>query len=81
MSVKQQIRDYIVEFITYGDPIGDDQSLLESGTIDSTGAMELILYIEETFNVVISDDDIDPSKLDTINLITRLVEDKFASAA
>lgn len=80
-DIKQKIHDYIVEFITYGDPIGDDESLLESGRIDSTGAMECIMFMEETFNVIIADEDVDPSKLDTINLMTALVESKLKEAA
>ena len=70
------IGNYIEEFVTYGDPVGDDDSLLESDLIDSTGAMELVLFLEETFDIVVDDDEIDPENLDTINLIAEFVERK-----
>ena len=80
-DVKQKIHDYIVEFINYGDPIDDDASLLQSGVIDSTGAMECIMFMEETFDVIITDEDVDPAKLDTVNLMAALVEEKMKEAA
>lgn len=81
MSIKQQIHDYIVEFIMFGDKIDDDQSLIKSGVIDSTGAMEMILYLEETFNIVIGDEDVDPDNFDTVNIATAFVERKMKEAA
>ena len=81
MSVKQQVKSYIEEFITYGDPIDDDTSLLESGMVDSTGAMEMVLFLEETFDITINDKDVDPENLDTVNLITTFVESKQKEAA
>lgn len=75
-DIAAKVRDYIEEFVTYGKPVGDDDSLLESDLIDSTGAMELILFLEETFNIVVDDEDIDPEKLDTINIIANFVESK-----
>jgi len=73
MSVKSQIRDYILEFITYGEPIKDDESLVVSGMIDSTGAMELVLFVEETFDVKVPNELIGPETLDNINAIEGLV--------
>lgn len=80
-EVANKVRDYIQEFITYGDPVKDDQSLIESGTVDSTGAMELILFLEETFDIAVEDEEVDPENLDTINIIAKFVENKLKESA
>lgn len=61
--------------------LSDDESLLEKGVIDSTGVMELILFLEETFKVSIEDDEIVPDNLDTINRISQFVNSKLAKSA
>lgn len=81
MSVKDQVRKYVEEFVTYGDPVADDQSLINEGTIDSTGAMELVMFLEETFNIEIDDEEIDPENLDTLNQIESFIEGKTKEAA
>ena len=50
-----------------------DESLLDSGIIDSTGILELIMFLEEKFNITIEDDELTPENLDTIqNLVSFL---------
>lgn len=74
MSISTQVRDYIEEFVLYGDHLeSDDASLIESGVIDSTGAMELVMFIEETFDTTVPSEDINPDNLDTVNSITSLI--------
>ena len=82
MSVKDQIRSYIEEYMLFGDPVeSDDLSLLDSGLVDSTGTMELVLFIEETFNVVADDGEIIPENFESVNSITAFVERKQKAAA
>jgi acyl carrier protein len=77
MSIKDQINEYILEFVTYGEPIdGDDASLIESDLIDSTGVMELVMFLEETFGITVEDEDIDPANFETVNLVSAFVERK-----
>ena len=73
-DIAKQIRDYIEEMVLYGDPLeSDDTSLIKSGMIDSTGAMEMVFFLEETFEIAVPNDDIKPENLDTVNLATALV--------
>jgi len=48
-------------------------SLTDSGTIDSTGVLELVLFLEETFVISIPDDQIVPDNLDTIDNLVRYI--------
>ena len=70
---RDKIRSYIVENFLFGDDKGlnNATSFLESGIIDSTGILELISFIEETFSMKVTDDELVPENLDSIdNLVT-----------
>ena len=81
VDVEQQIRSYIVENFLLGEDSGleSSASLLESGVMDSTGAMELVLFLEQAFNVKIKDEDLVPENLDTIRDIAAFVQRKQAA--
>jgi len=74
MSINQTIRDYIEEFVLYGGTLdSDDTSLIESDMVDSSGAMDIVMYIEGEFNVNVPASDMTPEHLDTVNRLTALV--------
>jgi acyl carrier protein len=80
MATEQQVRDYLVQNFLFGDDQGLalSQSLLASGVIDSTGVMELVMFLQKTFDIDIADQDLVPENLDTIENICRFVERKLA---
>jgi acyl carrier protein len=54
-----------------------DEDLLEQRVIDSLGLLKLVTFIEESHGVQISDGDIVPENFQSLNSITKLVEDKM----
>ena len=50
-------------------PVDDDQSLLESGVIDSFSLVDLRHFIEDTYGVTVPDMDLTPERMDTVRLI------------
>lgn len=50
-----------------------DTSLLDAGVVDSTGVIELITFIEETFEIEMPDEDLVPANLDTVNRIVAYI--------
>ncbi len=79
MSVRDEIRGYIVENFLFGDPAplaGDDVSLLDSGVIDSVGVMELIAHLEQRHGVVVADHELVPENLDSVDNLVRFVRRK-----
>ena len=78
MEVEQQIHSYIVENFLLGDDSGLEmsQSLLESGVVDSTGVMELVMFLEQTFGIEVGDEDLVPENLDTIENMASFVQRK-----
>ena len=58
MEIAPQIKQYILENFMYSDDAGeltDDLSLLDNRIMDSTGVLELVGYIEETFEIQVDD--------------------------
>ncbi|MFZ2853194.1 MAG: acyl carrier protein [Rhodocyclaceae bacterium] len=79
MDARQVIRNYILEnFLFTDDPsvITDDASFLELGIIDSVGALEIALFIEEDFGVAVGDQEMLPKNLDSVNNLVAFVESK-----
>lgn len=61
------------------DTIGNDASLLDAGVIDSTGVLELVCFLETTFGIEVSDDEMLPENLDSIRAIAGYVDRKLES--
>lgn len=75
-------RDTLRQFITdsfFVEDFADDDSFLRTGIVDSTGMMELILFLEATFAFRIEDVDLIPDNLDSIDQLLRFIERKTAS--
>jgi acyl carrier protein len=82
-QIREKIRCYIQDSILLGCDAGltDSGSLIEAGIIDSTGAIELVAFLEDAFAIVIADEELTPDNLDSIDRICRLVERKRASVS
>jgi acyl carrier protein len=78
MSMKQQLRQFIVENFYVSDPseIRDDTLLVTTGVIDSTGMLEMIAYLEETFGIAIADHEMTPENLESIDRMVAFVSRK-----
>ncbi|GMU68330.1 MAG: hypothetical protein AMXMBFR37_06630 [Steroidobacteraceae bacterium] len=79
MQVAERTRQYILEnFLFSNDPsqLGYDDSFLERGLIDSTGMLEVIMFLEETFGVKVDDEEMVPANLDSVSKIAALVRRK-----
>ena len=79
MNIETEIRKFIEEnFILEGDDhLGDEDSLLEKGIIDSTGVLELVDFIEETYQFKIQDEELVPENLDSIKNISQFIQNKL----
>lgn len=54
--------------------LSSSQSLTGTGVVDSTGVLEIIMFLERRFGLSIPDEDMTPENLDTLENITRYVE-------
>lgn len=75
-AIKDQIREFIQENLASVKGISsfrDDESLMDSGVIDSLGIFRLVTFLEESFGVRIGDEEINPENLKTVDTIEQLV--------
>jgi acyl carrier protein len=80
MDIKDQVRKFVVTNFYVPEPqsLADDASLLDRGIIDSTGVLEVIGFLEDTFGITIEDDEMLPDNLDSIERISAFVARKKA---
>ncbi len=79
MELQKEIRNFIIENFMMGrdpDQLSDSDSLLDKGIIDSTGVLELVGFLEETYNFQIEDEELIPENLDSITNLIAFVERK-----
>jgi acyl carrier protein len=83
MDVKSTIRQFVTENFYLPDPaaLDDDASLIDMGVVDSTGVLEVISFLEATFELTVKEDETVPENLDSIARITAYVERKRLAAA
>jgi len=78
MEIKDQVRDFLTTNFYVADPasLKDDISLLDRGIIDSTGVLEVIFFVEDTFGIKVEDSEMLPENLDSIERIANFVNRK-----
>lgn len=78
MNTQEQIRAFVTSNFYVADPgdLADDASLLDRGIIDSTGVLEIIIFIEDTFDIKVEDKEMLPDNLDSIERIANFVARK-----
>ena len=57
-----------------------EMSLIDNGVIDSTGVLELVGFIEETFSISVGDAELVPENFDSLAKLTSFLERKQAAA-
>lgn len=80
-QMDEKIRQYLAEtlLIEFGDDpsaTSEDTNLFESGLIDSFGFVQLVSFLEKTFDIKISDDEVMSDALSSFAKIRTFVEAK-----
>jgi len=87
VNIKQQVRQFILDNFMMGTgttsagaQFSDEASFMDGHIIDSTGFLELIAFIERSFDIRIDDDEMIPENLDSLSNIERFVQQKHQQA-
>jgi acyl carrier protein len=81
----QLIHDQVCDFIrtnflySEGDILNDGESLFERGIVDETGILELVMFVEETYGVQVSEADLVPENFDTVNNVVAFVSERLGA--
>ena len=80
-SVRDSVHAFLVKNFYVGEGgLGDAESLLDRGIVDSTGILEVVAFLEETFSIRVDDAELLPVNLDSVAGIVVFVEKKKAGA-
>ena len=75
-EIIQKLSEYIAEEILQqpGRSIQNNEALISGGLIDSFRLMDLALFVEDTFGVIIEDTELNADTFDTIDQLVSLIE-------
>ena len=77
MDITKQIQHYILENFLYTDDESElptDVSLFDTGVIDSTGVLDVVGFMEETFGIAVDDADLVPDNFDSVERMAAYVK-------
>jgi acyl carrier protein len=79
VNIKETVRQFITKnfYVPDQSKLTDNVSFLDSGIIDSTSVLELTAFLEETFKIQISDDELLPENLDSLASVEAFVSRKL----
>ena len=81
LEISAAVRKFISDNFLFREgleAIADDDSFLDAGIIDSTGVLELVSYLEETWGIVVADEEMLPENFDSIRGIVAYLQRKRA---
>jgi acyl carrier protein len=59
-----------------GYELNDDEDIFAIGFVNSIFALQLVMFVEKEFGVVVEDEDLDLANFNSINAITALIDRK-----
>ena len=77
MSLREEIKRYIRENLMSGDEsvsLGEEDSLIERGIIDSMGLMQLMMFVDERTGIRIPDSEVTLDNFETVASIDQMVD-------
>lgn len=72
---KEAIRNFILDSINIPD-LNDDDNLFESGIVNSLFAVQLMTFLEKSFNIEVTMDDLSMDNFESINATSSFVQKK-----
>ncbi len=81
-DIEQEIRSFLTRnfLIGRGETLNDDVPLL-GNVIDSTGVIELVVFVQERFTIVVEDEDVTTDNLGSVKNVVTFIEKKLRNKA
>ncbi len=79
MDYSSKIRQFVIDNFLFGDgqSLREDTSLMEEGIMDSTGILELLFFLEETYSISVEDEELVPENMDSLRNIAKFIDKKL----
>jgi acyl carrier protein len=80
-DIELEFRTFLIDNFLFGrsDALGDDTPLL-GNVIDSTGVIELVVFVQERFGITVDDEEVTTDNLGSIRNLVAFVEKKRGKA-
>jgi len=82
-QLRSEIRQFVLDDLLMGDTasmLDDGESFLETGTIDSIGVLDIVMFLEHNFQLKVQDRELVPENLDSVNRLVQFVVRKTHAA-
>lgn len=78
-EIKSKVKNFLSKYIKNKN-LEDDKDFFAEGLLNSLFAMQLVLFVEKTFNIKVENDDLNIQNFNSVISITKLVNQKMALA-
>ena len=78
-QMEQQIREFLTANFIFDPTVhpGLTDSFMENGIVDSTGILEVIMWVEQTFGIHVDDMEVLPENFDSIQSLIDYTQRKL----
>jgi acyl carrier protein len=83
VALEDRIRAFLTRELLFDldlEVLGDDDTLLAPGRLDSIGVLRLVSWLEEEFGIQVLDDEVVPENLETVRRLSDMVRRKQAAS-
>jgi methoxymalonate biosynthesis acyl carrier protein len=77
-QVVPEIRGWLRENVTGGRDVPEDEPIIENGVLTSLQTVELVMFLEDRFGIMVEDEELDEENFGSVNAIAGLVANKTA---
>ena len=82
MTIENRIREFILKNLYFVEDhvLGDKDSFLSEGVIDSMGSLELVAFVESAFHIKVEMSEVVVKNFDSVGQLAGFVRRKLAAA-
>ena len=80
MDSVNAVKEFIIENFLFGEEeqLKLDTDFFDEGIIDSTGVIELVSFMEETFDISVDDEELIPENLSSLKTVDVFLKKKLS---
>ena len=81
MSYIPALKEFIVENFLFGDnsQLQDDTDFFDKGIVDSTGVLEIVSFIEETYDIEVDDEELVQENFSSLNALNNFLTNRLTA--
>jgi acyl carrier protein len=82
MDRRRRIKQFVLNnflFTEDDSAVADDTALIQGGIVDSTGILELIMFLEETWSIKVPPEEMTPANFETVAAVDAYLGRKLGA--